>query len=113
MSEIGKVVKPDLLKSIRFWIIVVLMILFSFKSCQSCSRKQAIEFEKQKTEQVTDSLQTEIAKRDSTIYQLRKDMSVIDAERKANEYMIESLTKDKSDYQKINENLSKRYNEKQ
>lgn len=97
----------NFLKTKSTWIIIVLLVLFTLKSCQSCNRRQEISFMKQQTELVVDSLNSEISTRDSVIYVLEKDLSIANAEKKASNYMIETLSKDKSDYQKISSDLAK------
>ena len=97
----------NFLKTKSTWIIIILLVLFTLKSCQSCNRRQEISFMKQQTELVVDSLNSEIFARDSVIYVLEKDLSIANAEKKASDYMIETLSKDKSDYNKISEDLAK------
>lgn len=97
----------NFLKTKSTWIIIILLVLFTLKSCQSCNRRQEISFMKQQTELVVDSLNSEIFARDSVIYVLEKDLSIANAEKKASDYMIETLSKDKSDYKKISEDLAK------
>lgn len=101
----GKI--KDFLKTRSTWIIIILLVLLTMKSCQSCNRKQDVLFLNHQTELVVDSLQSEIAVRDSAIYSLEKELSIANAERKASEYMIKTLSKDKSDYQRISSDLAK------
>lgn len=97
----------NFLKTKSTWIIIVLLVLFTMKSCQSCNRRQEISFMKQQTELTIDSLKSVISSKDSTIYSLETELSVVSAEKKASDYMIQTLSKDKSDYQKISSDLAK------
>ena len=89
------------------WIIIVLFALLMLKSCQSCSRNQDTQFLKHSTELKIDSLKTEIAERDSTIYVLNDSVAVLNAEKRAADMMIKTLSSDKDDYKRISEQLVK------
>ena len=86
------------------WIIIILFLLFAFKSCQSCSRKNTASFNEIRYEAVCDSLKSEIVRRDSTINELVKHRDVAIAERDA-------ARRNNDDLREANSGMSKRENE--
>lgn len=90
------------------WICIVLAILLVLKCCQSCAKNNEIVFEKQRTEQIVDSLQTEIIYRDNLILVYQDTVNVLRNQIENNNTMIESLNADKKNYQRINEQLAQK-----
>jgi len=89
------------------WICLILFVLLVFKCCQSCAKSNEIVFEKQKSENIIDSLQSEILYRDNLILVYKDTVNVLRNQIANNNTMIESLNDDKKNYQRINEQLAK------
>lgn len=89
------------------WICLILFVLLVLKCCQSCAKSNEIVFEKQKSENIIDSLQSEILYRDNLILVYKDTVNVLRNQIANNNTMIESLNADKKNYQRINEQLAK------
>ena len=89
------------------WICLILFVLLVLKCCQSCAKSNEIVFEKQKSESIIDSLQSEILYRDNLILVYKDTVNVLRNQIANNNTMIESLNADKKNYQRINEQLAK------
>lgn len=89
------------------WICLILFVLLVLKCCQSCAKSNEIVFEKQKSESIIDSLQSEILYKDNLILVYKDTVNVLRNQIANNNTMIESLNADKKNYQRINEQLAK------
>lgn len=90
------------------WICLVLFILLVLKCCQSCAKSNEIVFEKQKSEQIIDSLKSEILYRDNTILVYQDTVNVLRNQIENNNTLIDALNNDKKSYQKISETLAEK-----
>ena len=73
------------------WIVIILLILFGLKSCQSCQRGRQIKFYKQSSELVVDSLKDDIRYVDKYSDSLKNEIRVYKSEIKARENEIKTL----------------------
>lgn len=90
------------------WICLVLFILFTLKCCQSCAKSNEIIFEKQRHEQVVDSLSHEILYRDNMIMVYQDSVNVLKNQIENNNTVIEALNIDKKNYQRLSEQLAQK-----
>lgn len=58
------------------WIVILLFVLLSFKSCQSCSRDRALKYQTVQYQQNIDSLSTQIVEKIDTIYILKDSIKM-------------------------------------
>ena len=58
------------------WFVVGLLLLFCFKSCQSCSKSRIIEFNDRKNVEVVDSLKRDISILNSSIDSMSTDIQL-------------------------------------
>lgn len=58
------------------WFVICLLMLFCFKSCQSCSKSRIIEFNDRKNIEVVDSLKRDISILNSSIDSMSTDIQL-------------------------------------
>ena len=90
------------------WICIILAVLLVMKCCQSCAKSNEIVFEKQRYEQIVDSLDKEILYRDNTIMAYQDTVNVLRNQIENNNTMIDALNTDKKNYQRISEQLAQK-----
>lgn len=85
------------------WFVVGLLMLLSFKSCQSCSKSRTIEFNGKKSVELIDSLKRDIRVLNSSIDSMKGDIQVHLSKIQSLENLID-MYKNENQYLRDNNN---------
>lgn len=106
MSKISNI--KEFLKHYIIWVVVILAVLLVFKSCQSCSRKNMVEFTKQEYEQKIDSIRSIMQIYNDSIVVLNEENIILRERLESAGHTIQGLSEDKQHLRNINNILSQK-----